>query len=366
MHLSLASFLTFQLGNSIILISIFTMMRSLGDRKIFNHNILYILSILFIMRSLLPFEFFHTITIPSKFILPSLNRFLDIVLWRLNGNLEFTVLSALLFVWIFVAICKLFRFTRSYIQIKRFIRICGESDQFQYEDRSLRIYFVEANITPSVIGVASPMIVFPKNYFTEREKELILSHEAAHISNYDLYVKYIYSLISIIYWWNPLVYLFQIQINQILEIRADAFVMKKFTEELKYDYIETLIKASKLRLKDNYFQSNFSLNFSTKSSNFLFLRSKCILNGSKTLLSTKIVVGLIFLFFYFSSSIVFESYSVDSITESKTFEITSENSFFIEKDGKSELYVNNKYLMKFDENSIPKEFKNVEVRKSKE
>ena len=183
MYLSLGSFLTYQVGNSVILILIFLMMKCLGDRKIINHNILYILSILFIIRSVVPFEFVYTITIPSKLILPSLNRFLATVLWRFNESFKLTILSALLLLWSFVALFKLSKLVMSYMRIKRFIRICDESDQFQYEDRSIRIYFLEANITPSVIGVISPIIVFPKNCFTEREKDLILSHEISHISN---------------------------------------------------------------------------------------------------------------------------------------------------------------------------------------
>ncbi|MBL1229971.1 M56 family metallopeptidase [Enterococcus sp. BWB1-3] len=361
MHLSLSSFMTFQFGNSIILILIFLLMRYLGDSRLVSSNVLYIFSALFILRLVIPFEFFHTITLPSRVLLPAINKLLAYKIVTLWSDIAVSLSSVLLFVWLFVLSIKLIRFIKSYSKIKSFSRLCSDSDQIHYKDKSLKILFVDERIPPSVIGVFSPIIVLPKNCFTDREKELILSHELTHISNFDLYIKYVYSLISIIYWWNPLIYLFRDRMDQILEIRVDSNVIHTFDEAQKIEYVETLIKVSKLQSENqNYsFNKNVYFNFSSKSSSKLLQRSKCILSGQKNKLSVEILMGIIVVLFFLSSAVIFEPYAVDRETESVTYDISTKNSFFVKNGSNYDMYVNGEYIISYESDKIPKEFEHI-------
>lgn len=359
MYLSLSSFITFQLGNSIILITISLLMRSLGHSKLVNHNLLYIFCVLFILRLVIPCEFLHSITLPSKFLLPAINRVIAFKIILLQNGIVITVASILVFIWILVSCVKLSKFVKSYYRLKYITRLCSGSDKIFFHNKSFRILFVNECVPPSVIGVFSPIIILPKSGFSERERKMILSHEITHISNFDLYIKYIYSIISIVYWWNPLIYLFKDRMIQILEIRTDANLMQNFDDIQRIEYVETLIKASKIQSK-NYCESlSQNFNFATKSNSNLLQRSKYILSGSKKQASLKLLLTIILSMFFLSSSIIFEPYAVDVETETTSQIISEKNSYFIKNGNNYDMYVNDDFFISYEADKIPKEFENI-------
>lgn len=359
MYLSLSSFVTFQFVNSIILIMIILLMRFLGDSRLVSHNILYIFCVLFILRLIVPFEFLHTVTLPSKFLLPAIYELLAHKIVFFQSDIVITVSSILIFIWLLVLGVKLIRFLGSYTKLKSLSRLCSDSDQLIYRDKSLKILLVDEHIPPSVIGVFSPIIILPRNGFSKREKEMILSHEIMHISNFDLYIKYIYFMVSIVYWWNPLIYLFKDRMVQIMEIRADSNLSHTFDDQQKIEYVETLVKVSKIYSKSS--NQILSLNFSTKSHSNLLQRSKYILCGSKKQISFKIIMAIVLTLFFLSSAIVFEPYAVDSETEFETYDISPENSYFIKNGDNYDMYVNNNFFISYKANKIPKEFINIKL-----
>ena len=86
--------------------------------------------------------------------------------------------------------------------------------------RKVKVYSVESNESPMVIGVFKPAIVLPRQLLeraTEKDipKQLkfVLQHENNHITQKDLLIKMLYLIGRSIHWFNPLVYLIESCLN---------------------------------------------------------------------------------------------------------------------------------------------------------
>jgi hypothetical protein len=72
------------------------------------------------------------------------------------------------------------------------------------------------------------MRLFPE--FDERSTSLILAHELAHLRRRDHWVRCLEMIVSIVYWWNPLVWVIRRQIHQAEEFCCDAWVRWAFPD----------------------------------------------------------------------------------------------------------------------------------------
>ncbi|MFR8818119.1 MAG: M56 family metallopeptidase, partial [Butyricicoccus sp.] len=59
------------------------------------------------------------------------------------------------------------------------------------------------------VGVLRRYIILPDKTYTDAELHYILLHEYTHFLNHDTTVKLLVTLYCIIFWWNPVVYLLQ-------------------------------------------------------------------------------------------------------------------------------------------------------------
>lgn len=62
-------------------------------------------------------------------------------------------------------------------------------------------------LTPCTTGLFNSVILLPDCNYTELELYYILKHELIHYINRDVLIKLIFSFITCLLWWNPLVYL---------------------------------------------------------------------------------------------------------------------------------------------------------------
>lgn len=74
------------------------------------------------------------------------------------------------------------------------------------------------------VGVLRRYIILPDKMYTDTELYYILLHEYTHFCNRDTAVKLLVTLFCIVFWWNPVVYLLQKDLEQTLELKCDRAI----------------------------------------------------------------------------------------------------------------------------------------------
>jgi beta-lactamase regulating signal transducer with metallopeptidase domain len=91
-----------------------------------------------------------------------------------------------------------------------------------------------------------PTIVLPKRLVCRLDDEcaaLILAHELAHLRRRDHWVRLVELIVTIAYWWNPLVWVIRWQIHEAEELCCDAWVRWAFPDCAKR-YAEVVLQIA--------------------------------------------------------------------------------------------------------------------------
>lgn len=102
------------------------------------------------------------------------------------------------------------------------------------------VYISREMEAPFTIGLRKPKIYLPA-FLGEQEREYILCHERVHISRKDYLIKGIASLLTIIYWYHPLVWVAFYFMEQDMEMSCDEKVMQQLGEGIKKQYSQSLL-----------------------------------------------------------------------------------------------------------------------------
>ncbi len=103
------------------------------------------------------------------------------------------------------------------------------------------IYLAEGLQTPFVLGLVRPKIYLPSG-LSEEEKSYVLLHEQVHIKRKDHIIKVLAFLITILHWFNPLVWIAFVLMNKDMEQACDEKVLKLLSgENIKKPYASTLL-----------------------------------------------------------------------------------------------------------------------------
>jgi len=100
---------------------------------------------------------------------------------------------------------------------------------------------------PAVFGVFRRVLLMPASKFsslTRQEAEHILLHELAHIKRGDLIIHAVYTILQIVYWFNPLLWLIRRQLQNLRELCCDATVAR-ILKEKTFNYSETLLVTAR-------------------------------------------------------------------------------------------------------------------------
>lgn len=105
-------------------------------------------------------------------------------------------------------------------------------------------YYICTDIdNPFILGIIKPKIYLPEG-LTERERELILLHENAHIRRGDHIAKIIMYAALCIHWFNPLVWISFRLCERDMEIYCDSRVTEKMDGGTRADYSQALLNIS--------------------------------------------------------------------------------------------------------------------------
>ena len=137
----------------------------------------------------------------------------------------------------------------SYIRLK--IRLIGSTSAGILLGSQIgadNIYMADYIETPFVLGFLRPRIYLPST-IKEKEISYILIHEQAHIRRKDHVIKLIVFVVTIIHWFNPMVWIAYMLINQDMEMACDEYVMKNYemkddNEDIRKEYATSLLNLS--------------------------------------------------------------------------------------------------------------------------
>ena len=97
--------------------------------------------------------------------------------------------------------------------------------------------------TPFVFGLIKPKIYLPTS-LSENERAYIIKHEQTHIKRLDHIIKPFAFLILCIHWFNPLVWVAFLLMEEDMELSCDESVIKQMGSNIKKDYSTSLLSLS--------------------------------------------------------------------------------------------------------------------------
>jgi beta-lactamase regulating signal transducer with metallopeptidase domain len=135
-------------------------------------------------------------------------------------------------IWIIVALSIILMLAVIY-----FTTIYEIKDSMRLRDN---IYLSEKVTTPAVYGILRPKILLPASY-KDKDIELILQHEKAHIRVLDNLWRMIAFIIVAVHWFNPFSWIFLKTFLADLELSCDERVLVKIGADRSKEYASALL-----------------------------------------------------------------------------------------------------------------------------
>jgi beta-lactamase regulating signal transducer with metallopeptidase domain len=206
---------------------------------------LVIMFILAIIRLVVPIDIPVSLVIRSEELLPQIDQ---VFAHKLNTSISIEQL--LLLVWIIGAVgmvlWKIFCIIRENQRSKKLRTVYDKHISMMTKE----IFGQEADTVvssdielPMVTGFFKAHIYLPNLHIPDRDLGYVLLHEYQHIQGRDIALKVFYLLLGAVFWWNPLLYIFRKELDNLLEIRCDARVTKKMTEYDKSRYLDAVLSV---------------------------------------------------------------------------------------------------------------------------
>lgn len=128
--------------------------------------------------------------------------------------------------------------------------------------KDIGLFYSSKRQSPYAIGIVRPIIVIPKNIERLSDMkmiEYILLHELQHIKKHDLLAKFFYLLVTILFWFNPLVWLGFKLFSDDQELDCDYQVLKYLDGHDILNYGHALLELTVIFKEKNSFAFSNSL-----------------------------------------------------------------------------------------------------------
>jgi len=216
----------------------------LKKETFFTYNRWYLLfcAVISFLLPLMKIEAFSTL-VPAESIAVLTNVWLpEVFIGNTTENIQYLpeveISSATTTInWWFVAygvgvLGSLFLLFRKYQNLSR---------MFSFKTISAEKNFKIIEVPGTTIACTFYKTVFLGEQLSEEEKQQILSHELVHVKQKHSLDLIFFEVLKIIFWFNPLIYIYQSRISTLHEFIADAAVVK--TTE-KRSYYEQLLNSA--------------------------------------------------------------------------------------------------------------------------
>lgn len=221
-----------------------------------------------IIRSLFPVEF-NIYSQPIDFlgIMSKSFEILDKNIFNIY-QYKFNISNILIAIWfIGIAISLFFYIKKYYIVCKKISYIPSTTDEnileclnkikkkynFNFDTTVIVNKRIEA---PSEFGFFKQVIFLPSYLYQSDDIYYVLLHELIHFKNKSNWTKLFVKLTSIIFWWNPIIKLFENHVEFLLEVYTDKNVTREEDKYRNIQYLECLLRVYKQSYNTNSYESD--------------------------------------------------------------------------------------------------------------
>lgn len=226
---------------NLALIAVFILRRSPGFRAKHAVSLLAFITVLGVVRLVLPIDFDAAYVVRSYKIIPAVEDSL-----RRPLAASFTYGHLLLALWAVGSLVMVIKDVRLQRRFDRYL----QSIDFVDRPELLKIAAEYGNdfavlISPQLdmpftSGILHPVIYLPDVELSDAEWRMVFCHEITHIRSRDNLKKLFFLVVEALFWWNPLAHFSSSEINTLIELYCDSKVTSVMDESEKMNYIATL------------------------------------------------------------------------------------------------------------------------------
>lgn len=124
--------------------------------------------------------------------------------------------------------------------------------------RNIRIFIIPDSKSPFIASVINPKVYIPQRLVESIEDEqlkFVLMHELTHYKKGDVLLNYFICMLTIIHWFNPILWFVCREINRDRELACDNRVLEALDESESISYAMTLLNLAKCYAKNRPFLS---------------------------------------------------------------------------------------------------------------
>lgn len=226
---------------NLALIAVFILRHSLGFRARHTVSLLAFITVLGVVRLVLPIDFDAAYVVRSYRIIPAVEDFL-----RRPLAASFTYGHLLLALWAVGSLVMVIKDIRLQRRFDRYLQSIDFVDRpellelaAEYGSNFAVLISPQLNM-PFTSGILHPVIYLPDVELSGAEWRMVFCHEITHIRSRDNLKKLFFLAVEALFWWNPLAHFSSVEINALIELRCDAKVTAEMNEKEKLDYITVL------------------------------------------------------------------------------------------------------------------------------
>jgi len=160
-------------------------------------------------------------------------------------------------IWFIICVIEMIRFICSYIffmykigadevRDERIIKILEKCKNTLKIKKKIKIIKQDLITTPSITGLLNVKILFTDT-MTELDDVSIndvIMHELSHYKRKDNVLNFVFAMIKIIHWFNPLIKIIFKYIKIDIELATDEKAISKMEKDEKIGYCETIVKIA--------------------------------------------------------------------------------------------------------------------------
>ena len=314
-----------------------------------------------ILRLFLPLDLPASVVIQSSSVMPGIQRFFDVQAFKVC-SIPITRFNVLVAVWaagtaIYLIFLTLSLVWQHYKISNMHSEECTQAQKILAQiilasrpKQSYSLIVSKEAATPMLAGYFHPVVLLPHLELSNEEMEYVLLHEWNHFIHGHLWIKLIFNIFCAILWWNPLVYLAKGDLDYILEVNCDRYVVRNFDDAQRTHYVQATTNVLKQLVNTAAQKSVASVGFVSTVPGMIIQRCELILFPPKNLgriARSSLILFIIFLTILSYSFIFQTAYTpsqedlLSSPCSSFDSSISPNNSYLaLNNDGSFTLYVN--------------------------
>lgn len=316
-----------------------------------------IFTVVMSIRLFLPVEFLKiSSTIISYSVLPPIDGIINKEVVSLSGETGINIFGAVVILWLAGSFAVLIKYFYNYYKLSRIVNTLPEKDNnYAYILNEIK---EECNFRFSTKLIVNSAVEMPGEYglfkqtifindydYTDDEIRYILLHELVHFKYRTNWLSIYLNVLNMIFWWNPVIYIYKKCINDSIEIYVDSKVTENMDNRKRCDYIKCIFKVSEIISNDDAADVKYVTPF-IKGDRGQFLLKRFNIIRYRNKINLMLCVGVAVLFsicLFISCKYVVQpgwEPSNEDTEYMKSSDFNEDNSYITIEDGKYILYYN--------------------------